>query len=77
MDPAWFRHRANAEFELRGGAVNARSRAKRGRSVAESVDGDEHSSTLKDAMAGHSTGLWPTPAEAIRSCIAIDPICFP
>jgi hypothetical protein len=42
-------------------------RAQRGRSAAESVDGDEHSSTVKHAMADHSTGIRPTSADPIRS----------
>lgn len=41
-------------------------RAKRGRSAAKSIDSAEHSSTVKHAMADHSTGLGPTPADPIR-----------
>ena len=51
-------------------------RARRGRSAAESVDGDEHSSILKHAMAGHGTGFLPTPPEPTRSCIARDSVAF-
>ena len=39
---------------LRAGAVNARRpRGTRGRSVAKSIDGAEHSARLEDVMAAH------------------------